>query len=158
MGFSPAHPGVQAAVRNGLVTPAAVGTAAAPKPTAFPAVALTVTLPVPLLGAGGNSREHWRARHARVAGERRDVRACLVALVGGHPPAAFRTGRLAVTLTLLGRRRMDSDNAEMVVKAARDELASWLAIDDADPRAAWAVGQEPGGAFGVRVTIQRVEA
>ena len=73
-------------------------------------------------------------------------------------PAAFRTGRLAVTLTLLGRRRMDSDNAEMVVKAARDELASWLAIDDADPRAAWAVGQEPGGAFGVRVTIQRVEA
>ena len=34
----------------------------------------------------------------------------------------------------------------------------WLAIDDADPRAAWAVGQEPGGAFGVRVTIQRVEA
>jgi hypothetical protein len=56
---------------------------------------------------------------------------------------------VVVTLTRIAPRRLDSDNLQGGCKAARDEVAAWLGVDDADPRVEWRYEQSK--ALGVRV-------
>jgi hypothetical protein len=77
-----------------------------------------------------NLREHWRKRADRVAGERRAVAWGLKARGVPALPAV-------VTLTRIAPRRLDGDNLQGGCKAARDEVAAWLGVDDSDPRVEW---------------------
>jgi hypothetical protein len=87
-----------------------------------------------LVPASLNSREHWRAKAARVKRERAMVR---LVLTSQNPPAL----PVVVTLTRCSPGVLDSDNAVGAMKAVRDEVAAWLGIDDRDPRATWRVTQ-----------------
>jgi hypothetical protein len=89
-----------------------------------------------LLPGTPNFREHWAAKHRRVAKERRDVAICLCAHARPVPP-------LVVTFVRQGPRTLDDDNAIASMKAARDEVARWLGLkNDSDPRVTWKVEQE----------------
>lgn len=74
---------------------------------------------------GGNNREHWRARHKRVALEREATRAVLLR-VPFHPITPCR-----VILTRYGPSNgLDDDNLAGALKSIRDEVAAWLGVDD----------------------------
>ena len=89
-----------------------------------------------LLPGTPNFREHWAAKHRRVAKERRDVAICLCTVDRPSLP-------LVVTFVRQGPRTLDDDNAVASMKAARDEVARWLGLkNDSDPRVTWKVEQE----------------
>lgn len=82
----------------------------------------------------GNGREHWAARARRVKKERRDT---ALALSWHERPAL----PVVVTLVRCAPRFLDDDNATASMKAVRDEVASWLGVDDRDPRVSFRVEQ-----------------
>lgn len=84
---------------------------------------------------GLNNREHHMARHRRVKAEReavawmlpktRPALPCVVTLTRVAPSSGLDVG----------------DNLEGSLKAARDQVADWLGIDDRDPRVQWRYDQ-----------------
>ncbi len=97
-----------------------------------------------------NSREHWRVKAARVKRERAMVRLVLSART--PPPLP-----VTVTLVRCAPRLLDSDNAVGAMKAARDQVAEWLGVDDRDPRVTWRVRQQKAPKLR-QGTLVRVEA
>jgi hypothetical protein len=101
-----------------------------------PAAPLAVEVPLRL--ASVNVRrawEHWAARARRVRRERAAVRAAL----GGHVPPGLP---VVVRLTRIGWNALDDDNLRPAFKSTRDELASWLGVDDRSPLVRWEYAQE----------------
>jgi hypothetical protein len=99
--------------------------------------------------AEGNAREHWRVRHKRRKREAMTVAMCLA--VEREP--RFPVGAVPhVTLTRVGKRRMDPDNLASCFKATMDTVARFLGIDDG--RISWRFDQEIGKDYAVRVYIE----
>lgn len=74
--------------------------------------------------SGLNAREHWRVRARRVKGERQMVAMSLLTV---ERPALPCT----VLLTRVGPSNgLDDDNLAGSLKAARDQIAEWLGVDD----------------------------
>lgn len=70
-----------------------------------------------------NAREHWRMRSARVKAERQAV----ALVLRGSPPETPCT----VTLTRIAPSNgLDDDNLCSALKAARDQVAQWIGVDD----------------------------
>ena len=108
---------------------------------------MTVEVPIRIHGAP-NLREHWAARAKRVKQERASVGWFLRAIKKPALPCA-------VTLTRIAPRSLDGDNLQAGCKAARDEIAAWLGVDDADPRVTWRYAQEPRPkTYALRVTVE----
>jgi hypothetical protein len=64
-------------------------------------------------------------------------------------------GLLRCTLTRLGGRGMDDDNLQGTAKWCRDTVALFLGQDDGPAGSIlWTYAQEPGGAYGVRITLE----
>lgn len=86
------------------------------------------------------NREHWAVRKKRISAERQVAYIKAVrALVQFKP---FKEGeRFRVTLTRMGTRKMDDDNAIGSLKHVRDGIADAIGIDDGDTRVEWAYRQ-----------------
>jgi len=90
---------------------------------------LDVSLPAPLPSLS-NAREHPFMRSARVATTHELVGAALAAQPT-QPHQLLRPGCvLVVRLYRLAPAALDDDNLASSLKAARDAVAQWLAIDD----------------------------
>jgi len=89
-------------------------------------------------GRGLNGREHHLARARRVKAERHAVSWML--------PPQRPALPVVVTMTRVspGTVPMDDDNLSGALKAVRDAVATWLGIDDRDPRVRWAYEQRRG--------------
>lgn len=73
-----------------------------------------------------NSREHWRARSRRVKAEREATHWAIKQAATGMPLLP-----VVVKLTRVGPSNgLDSDNLVSAGKAARDQIAQWLGVDD----------------------------
>ncbi len=115
---------------------------------------ISFTLPIRLVAAS-NAREHWRAIAARKK-EQRSIGALWtrgvfreLTLPGRKP------GKFVVTITRIGKRRMDDDNLAGSAKYLRDGIADALGIDDGDTkRVMWCYAQEIGKGYAVRVAIE----
>lgn len=53
---------------------------------------------------------------------------------------------LAVVITRIGPKKMDSDNLAISQKGVRDGVADWLGVDDGHPDIEWRYEQRTGGA------------
>lgn len=107
---------------------------------------------VPIRTIGQNAREHFRVKAARVKAERFTVRLCLDSKSTRCPFAP----PLVVTLTRLSPSRMDSDGVVGALKHVRDEVASWLKIDDRHDDLVeyrYAQCKAPRGVFAVRISV-----
>lgn len=82
-----------------------------------------------------NLREHYMARARRAKAHRECVGWSLKTTKKPELP-------VVVTLTRIAPRRLDDDNAIGGLKSARDGVADWLGIDDADGRVTWLYRQE----------------
>lgn len=121
---------------------------------------LTFTFPIHLQSEA-NSREHWRAKAARVAKQR----ALAKMLLRFHSQPLLPC---VVTITRIAPRSLDDDNLNASAKSVRDELALWLGLptkvigknkrlhaDDSDPRVSWRYGQRKGepGQYAVEISV-----
>lgn len=109
---------------------------------------IRILLPIRIVSVA-NLREHWSKRAARAKLHRSTASTMLRAW--GKPPALPVT----VTMTRIGMRTLDTDNLSGGCKAARDGIADWLGVDDADPGVTWVYAQAPGAAkeYGLLVEV-----
>lgn len=112
------------------------------------------TLPIRLVSEA-NAHEHYRVRSKRARAQGQAVGlVCRVPL-----RYALRDhGALAVTITRIAPRELDSDNLQGSGKHVRDAVASVLGIDDRDKRVTWIVKQEKGKAkeYAVRIEVAKL--
>ena len=94
-----------------------------------------------------NMRKHWRA----MLGIRKAQRATGVLLArkafGPFSAPGFGahgTFLIAVTLTRVGARKLDSDNLASAFKHVRDGVAEYVGVDDGDERWTWNYAQRSG--------------
>lgn len=111
--------------------------------------------------AGDNNR--GKAKIGRAGYERRVVSRHLGGATLVHlAPFATKASMgipIDVTLTRLGGRALDDDNLHAAMKYVRDTCALMMGFDDnASSPLRWEYGQEPGGAVGVRVTIEAAQS
>lgn len=99
-----------------------------------------------------NMREHWTTKAKRVKTQRSVVGHALwfreLVLKRPRPELPVR-----VRFTRLAARMLDSDNLCGGFKACRDEVASWLGVNDNDPRVTWEYGQAKGKGYACRIEI-----
>lgn len=101
-----------------------------------------------------NERCHWATKARRVKGQRNAVAAILAQEHARRWIDANRgESRLRVTLTRLGRRRMDNDGVVAGFKATRDEIARTFCIDDGRDVWDWRYDQRVGKVFGMTIEI-----
>lgn len=112
--------------------------------------AVVIDIPGLRLDVTPNSRMHWAKKAQRVKRQRAVVTALLSRHARPAPPCD-------VTITRIGPRRMDDDNATAAAKAARDATAAWLGIDDGDPRVRWFVVQATGP-FAARIEVRACDS
>lgn len=86
-----------------------------------------------------NLRECWQARSRRAGKHKHDTYMALRAAKAPHAVPCV------VTLTRIAPRTLDGDNLQAGAKNARDGVALWLQVDDADPRIEWKYAQRRGG-------------
>jgi hypothetical protein len=112
---------------------------------------MKIDLPIKTVSVA-NVREHWATRASRARNHRGQAWLMLRAEFG-QPPVP--TGPVAVTLTRIAPRALDSDNLSSSFKALRDGVADWLRIDDGDERVTWLYQQERGPArtYAVRIEV-----
>src|ERR1700694_4754738 len=99
-------------------------------------------------GKAGNEREHHMLRWRRQQSERASTEgAALVQLRADGMRALQQIPKpLVVTLTRIGKRLMDTDNAMAACANVRDQIAAMLGVTDGpnDKRVSWRYGQELG--------------
>lgn len=114
---------------------------------------LTTTIDV-TLGRGQNDREHRFTRAKRVKAERE---ATARALKGPVKPGAALPDGMGARVTLMrpiARIPLDTDNLSGAFKGVRDEVASFLGVDDRSDRIHWVYTQEKGKGLKPTITIE----
>jgi hypothetical protein len=113
----------------------------------------TIDVPGVVVVSEANVRTHWAARKRRFDAQAFGV---VVAWNNAGLPKGIGADKLAITLTRVGGRALDTDNLAGAFKGVRDQLARLLLVDDADPRVTWHYAQCPGGrsSTGIRVTLE----
>jgi hypothetical protein len=109
---------------------------------------ITVLLPIKLQSVA-NLRLHWSAK-ARLAKAHRSRARVALQADATNPPST----PLAVVLTRIAPRRLDSDNLASAFKAVRDGVADWLGVDDGHPDIEWRYEQRTGGAKVYAIEIE----
>jgi hypothetical protein len=126
---------------------------------------LTTTIDV-TLGRGQNMREHYRVRANRVKAERDATARALtaaglklardivpgVAHFSAHLPEG--DGARVTLMRPIARIALDSDNLSGAFKGVRDEVASFLGVDDRSDRIHWVYTQEKGKGLKPTITIE----
>ena len=104
-----------------------------------------------------NLRAHW-AKRARRARKQREAARLLVR--AARPALLPKSGSIAITLTRIAPRVLDTDNLASGLKAVRDGVADALGVDDGSSRLTWRYEQARGKPreYAVRVEIQAVPA
>lgn len=101
---------------------------------------------IPLRTSSGlNAREHWRAKMSRVRKEREAVAWMLKAATRPTLPCSVLLTRVAPS------NGLDDDNLAGALKSVRDEVASWLGVDDRDRMTVRYRYAQTRGPWGVRI-------
>lgn len=103
-----------------------------------------------------NTRMHWRAMDRLKAGQKARTAQELwyAEQISGGLPALPAT----VTLTRVGKRKLDGDNLQGAFKYIRDAVAAKLGIDDGSDLYDWQYRQEIGGKYAIRIEITTKES
>jgi len=123
---------------------------------------ITIHVPIRLESEANGSHGHWSLKAMRAKAARQAVTAAFID--AGHPVHLVQVTSkkgdkvrtcprfacqpalpVVVYLTRIAPRQLDDDNAARACKAARDQVAELLGVDDRDPRITWRVEQRRGG-------------
>src|SRR5574343_1888991 len=112
---------------------------------------LTISLPIKLVSVA-NLRLHWAAKAKLVKGHRSRTRVAL----SNEAPIPPSTP-LAVVLTRIAPRRLDSDNLASAFKGVRDGVADWLGVDDGHKDIQWVYEQRAAGPKGYGIEVEVIK-
>lgn len=90
-----------------------------------------------------NESKHWRSKMHRTKLQR-DTTRHVMELTGIDPAYWFARLPIAITITRIAARDLDTDNLASGIKHCRDSVAEWLGIDDKDRRVTWVNDQRRG--------------
>jgi hypothetical protein len=108
----------------------------------------TVTFTFPMkLASLANVREHWRVKHRRSKEQRALLHGMLWTASKPLLPAT-------VTITRIGKKKLDSDNLAISAKHVRDGIADAYGVDDGSDLYTWKYEQEIGKEYAVRIEIR----
>lgn len=95
-----------------------------------------------------NTRMHWRVLARMKKRHRAAVLYCMVGKV--VPPTP-----MAVTITRIGKRKLDDDNLQGACKYVRDQIAKVVGVDDGSDLYTWKYQQRVGAreSYGVDVEM-----
>ena len=96
-----------------------------------------------------NKREHWAAKAKRAKRQRAAVANVLQCYQRRQTPCTVRLSRIAP-------RKLDDDNYVIALKAVRDEVATWLGVDDGSALVSWEYGEQTKGLvreYAVRIEV-----
>lgn len=112
---------------------------------------IEVDVPVKL-ESEANLRQCWQARNRR----KRQQQAIVSLVVGPKLRGKKFAPPYSVTLTRLGKRKLDDDNLAVSAKGVRDQIAHLLGIDDGDERIKWnyAQAKSPDKDYWLRVRLE----
>jgi hypothetical protein len=110
---------------------------------------ITFILPIKTVSES-NMRGHWAVKAKRTK-EQRTTAQLLTrnSTKKGLPPQPWR-----ITLTRIGRRRLDAGNNPGSMKAVQDGICDALGIDDGDERHDWLYKQRIEKVYAVEVKIE----
>jgi len=99
-----------------------------------------------------NERGAWQ-KHARLANDQRSKATFRFAnAMQSQPLPPFP---LLITITRLGKQKLDTDNRDISAKHVRDGIADALGVDDGDEtKVVWRVRQEINKQYRVRVEVE----
>lgn len=98
-----------------------------------------------------NERMHWRTLDRVKRAQKSFVQ--LAVSRAELPPLPA-----VVTLTRIGKRKLDSDNLASSFKYVRDQIASTMGVDDGSDLYRWCYDQRIGKEYGIEIDIEPVEA
>lgn len=107
-------------------------------------VKITIPLKLPSLA---NCRLHWRAM-AKLKQGQKEIVSGLMYLQKKCPLP------VVVTLTRVGKRKMDDDNLAHAFKAIRDGIAESYGVDDGSNLYRWRYEQRKGKEYAIEIEIQ----
>ena len=112
---------------------------------------MILTIPMKLPSCA-NLREHWATRAKRVKAQRTAVWAAfrsraIYGALSGVTAMLMRGEQLEARLIRQSPRRLDDDNAVSSLKAARDQVAKELGINDGGDSVVWTYSQRKGPAL-----------
>lgn len=110
----------------------------------YHSVGLVILVPI-RTARGGNNREHWRARAARVKVEREAV----ALFLNGRPKPPIPC--VVILKRMAPSNGLDDDNLAGALKSVRDEVAKWIGVDDKDRTRVRYVYQQDRGPWGVQI-------
>ena len=109
---------------------------------------MVVNVPI-RLGSGQNNREHHMVRHRRVKFERQAVSWLLVGKPRPPLPCVVRMVRISPSAI-----KLDDDNLTASCKAVRDEIATWLKVDDGRADLVAYSAHQERGPWGLRIEVE----
>lgn len=112
-------------------------------------LAVIVRLPLKLASLA-NERAHWSIKARRAKEQRKAACYATFPLKLAPPP-------WIVTITRVGKRKLDSDNLAISAKHVRDGIADRLGMDDGDPRIEWRYQQRIGKDYAVEIEVTTKE-
>lgn len=104
---------------------------------------LTIPLQLPSLA---NQSVHPLKRWRQGRAQKKAVLAALTPYLRPKLPAV-------ITLTRFGPRKLDTDNLAMSFKAARDQIAAWIGVDDGSDLYVWRYEQEKAKDYAIRIDV-----
>ena len=121
--------------------------------------AIVIKLPVKTVSEA-NIRGHWAVKARRARKQRQTALLFTQLAIRKFKPSWYPvTGKLQITLTRIGVRRLDRhDNLTRSFKAVVDGVADALKVDDGDERLIWKYAQRWGGVREYYVLVQIEEA
>lgn len=106
---------------------------------------MRITIPLKLQSLA-NMRWHWRKMDKEKKHQKTVVK---MFLHGCDLPSL----PVVVTLTRIGKRRLDGDNLQIAGKYVRDQIAAAFGVDDGDERYTWVYEQRIGKEYAVEIEI-----
>ncbi len=111
-----------------------------------------LSLPIRTKSELNGSREHYGAITKRKRAQKATT--ALVCNTVDRDAKSRLVLPMAITMTRVGPRKLDTDNNAISMKYVRDQLAAWLGHDDGIDEIEWRYLREVGPRYGVRVEIQ----
>lgn len=111
---------------------------------------ITLHLPIRIY-SNANMREHWAVKARRTKDQRAAGFVSLSDVLDFKP---CQHDKIEITITRVGKRKLDDDNLAGGCKGLRDGLAEAMGLDDGGPWFTWIYKQEIGPQFGVHVGIE----
>lgn len=109
-------------------------------------------IPIRLQSLANMTHKHWRLLSSITKAHKEATHYCILRHLR-DTGTALPPPPLLVTITRIGKRKLDDDNLQTAAKYVRDQIAAEVGLDDGSDQYTWRYEQRIGKEYGVDVEI-----